>query len=61
MRVSMAIQNFERTTHSQCPVSIKGPTMVGSETIFKIEVLKRLGNAMLGMGIRNNRAILLLR
>ena len=33
--------------------------MVGPQTIFKIEALKRLENAMLNMVFTNNRAILL--
>ena len=41
-------------------MSIMGPIMVGPEQNFKIEVLRRLENAILNLVLANNRGILLI-
>ena len=40
------------------PVSIIGVNMIGPRTAFKIEVLRRLENAILHLVYAHNRAIL---
>ena len=52
----MAIENFHRARH---PVSIIGPTMVRPGKICKLEVLRRLENAILNLVVANNRTIML--
>ena len=56
----MAISSLQRTAHSLVSIDYYRPTVVGPGTIFKIEVLRLLENAMLNKVFTNNRAILLI-